>query len=92
MIVREGDIGEVLRVKGDLEEVGKAAVRPTAKAACGDRAAMDDVIADHAPHKKWRGIMTVDALGVVYVPLRPASHAGCAAIALRPLRAWVSWL
>src|SRR6266568_4027545 len=53
---------------------------------------MDDVIADHVPHKKWRGIMTVDALGVIYVPLRPALHAGCAAVACRPLRGWVSWL
>src|SRR6266700_3397672 len=92
MIVREGDIGEVLRVKGDLEKVGEATVCSATKTARGDRAAVDDVIADHAPHKKWRGIMTVDALGVIYLPLRPALHAGCAAIACRPLRGWVSWL
>src|SRR5947209_9986277 len=36
--------------------------------------------------------MTADALGVIYLPLRPALHAGCAAIACRPLRGWVSWL
>src|SRR3981189_748888 len=36
--------------------------------------------------------MTVDALGVIYLPLRPVLHAGCAAIACRPLRGWVSWL
>src|SRR3977135_2219157 len=36
--------------------------------------------------------MTVDALGVIYLPLRPVLHAGCAAIARRPLRGWVSWL
>src|SRR6266436_297515 len=53
---------------------------------------MDDVIADHVPHKKWRGIVTVDAFGVIYVPLRPALHAGCAASAGRPLRGWVSRL
>ena len=32
VIVREGDVSAVLRVKGDLEEVGKAAVRSTTKA------------------------------------------------------------
>src|SRR5882672_8653880 len=53
---------------------------------------MDDVIADHVPHKKWGCIVTVDALGVIHVPLRPTLHAGCAAIACRPLRGWVSWL
>ncbi len=42
--------------------------------------------------KNGRGIVTVDALGVVYIPLRPALHTGFAAIACRPLRGWVSWL
>src|SRR5881394_302237 len=36
---------------------------------------MDNVIADHTLHKRWRGIVTVDALGVIYVPLRPVLHA-----------------
>jgi len=40
VIVREGDVGEVLQVKGDLEKVGKAAVRSATKAACGDRTAV----------------------------------------------------
>src|SRR6266436_3022623 len=53
---------------------------------------MDDVIADHVAHKKWRGVVTVHALGVIYIPLRPALHAGGAATACRPLRGWVSWL
>src|SRR2546429_2968381 len=53
---------------------------------------MDNVIADHTLHKRWRGIVTVDALGVIYVPLRPVLHASCAAIACRSLRGRVSWL
>src|SRR3989442_11165771 len=53
---------------------------------------MDNVIADHTLHKRWRGIVTVDALGVIYVPLRPVLHASCAAIAGRSLRGRVSWL
>ena len=53
---------------------------------------MDNVIADHTLHKRWRGIVTVDALGVIYVPLRPVLHATCAAIACRSLRGRVSWL
>src|SRR5947209_8643076 len=54
---------------------------------------MDDVIADHALHKKWRGIVTVNALGVIYVPLRPLRHtSGCHVIASGPLRGWVSRL
>src|SRR6266404_1392910 len=53
---------------------------------------MDDVIADHVAHKKWGCIVTVHALGVIHVPLRPTLHAGCAAIAGRSLRGLVSRL
>src|SRR3982074_334183 len=53
---------------------------------------MDDVTAYHVPHKKWGCIVTVDALRVIPVPLRPALHAGCAALASRSLRGWVSRL
>src|SRR5207245_1250142 len=46
MVIREGDVGAVLWVEGDLEEVGKAAVGIATEPARRDRAAMDDVVAD----------------------------------------------
>src|SRR5216683_6929427 len=46
---------------------------------------MDDVIADLALREGGCGIVSVDTLGIIYVPLRPPLHAGCAAIAGRPL-------
>ena len=53
---------------------------------------MDDVIADHALYERWHESMTIEGLGVVYVPLRPVLHASRARIARGPLRGRVSRL
>ena len=92
VVVREGDVRAVLWVKSDLEQVGEAAIRSAAQPAGRNRSPVDDVIADLTLREAGCCIVGVNTLGIIYVPLGPPLHAGCAASTGRSLCCWMSRL
>src|SRR5438309_611466 len=80
VVIREGDVRAMLRVKGDLEEVAKIPVRAAAEAAGADGPAVNDVVANDTLREDGYGAVAVDALRIVDVPIGPARHPGRALI------------
>ena len=78
MIVGEGDVGAVLRIERDLEEIRQIAVGASSQAPGRHRAAVDDMIAGGILREGRCRSMAVHGLQDVDVPLGPLGHAGSA--------------
>src|SRR5437016_33010 len=65
VIIREGDVRTILRVKGDLEEVAQVAVRAAAEAACTDGTPVNGMVTDLqiSDHSIHRGTVSTGGLG-----------------------------
>jgi hypothetical protein len=83
MVIRESNVGAVLRVQCHLEKVRKRAAIPGAAtcAAGANSSSMNEMIAGRMLRKRWHRSMTIHALCHVYIPLRPAI--GCSVRARR---------